>query len=91
MAKGWSVVIAALLALCSLVAQAAGKIDINTAEAAVIAAALPGVGESKAAAIVRYREMHGPFTKVEQLVKVKGIGDKTLSIIRDKISITTAN
>lgn len=90
MTREKSIIAAVLLMLCALVAQASGKLDINAADAAAIAAALPGVGESKAAAIVRYREQHGPFSDVEHLVRVKGIGSKTLAVIRDRISVTGA-
>ena len=55
-------------------AFAAGKVDINSADAATIAAALNGVGEAKAEAIVAHRKQHGPFKSAEQLAEVKGIG-----------------
>lgn len=48
---------------------------------------LPGIGRTKASAIVRYREEHGPFRKVEDLLKVKGIGEKTLNSFKDQIQV----
>ncbi|MFY8272837.1 ComEA family DNA-binding protein [Pseudoalteromonas sp. SSDWG2] len=48
---------------------------------------LPGIGAAKAKAIVQYRDQNGPFTSVEQLVNVAGVGDKLLAKIKDKVSI----
>jgi competence protein ComEA len=53
-------------------------VNINKADAAVIAESLQNVGESKAKAIVDYRTKNGPFKTVADLGNVKGIGDKTL-------------
>jgi competence protein ComEA len=68
-------------------AFAADKVNVNTADAAAIAAALNGVGESKAEAIVAYRQEHGPFKSPEQLAQVKGIGLKTVEKNRDMIEV----
>lgn len=54
------------------------KLNINQATAEQIAHRMNGVGLSKAKAIVLYRQQHGDFEKLEQLVKVKGIGLSTL-------------
>lgn len=59
-------------------AAPAGAININTASAEAIAAALNGVGPKIAEAIVAYRTTHGPFKDKAQLLEVKGIGDATL-------------
>lgn len=53
-------------------------VNINTASAEQLAAALSGIGLSKAKAIVVYRTNHGPFYAAADLVAVKGIGDKTI-------------
>ena len=71
-------------------AFAADKVNVNTADAAAIAAALNGVGESKAEAIVAYRQEHGPFKSAEQLAQVKGIGLKTVEKNRDMIEVGAA-
>lgn len=55
------------------------KININTANAEQLAAALNGIGQKKAEAIVQFREQNGPFKSVEELGQVKGIGEATLA------------
>jgi competence protein ComEA len=71
-------------------AFAAGKVNVNTADAATIAEALNGVGEAKAEAIVAYRQANGPFKSPEQLAEVKGIGLKTVEKNRDLIEVGPA-
>lgn len=62
------------------------KININTASASELEA-LPGIGPSKAAAIVEYRKQNGPFKTLDDLVNVSGIGDKSLENIKPKASV----
>ena len=62
------------------------RLDLNTATEAELRA-LPGIGEAKAAAIVAYREAHGGFSSVEELLQVKGIGEKILAGLRDHVCI----
>jgi competence protein ComEA len=64
---------------------AAQKIDINRAEPWLLEA-LPGIGEVRAQAIVAYRSEHGPFTSIEALLDVSGIGASTFERIRDLIT-----
>ena len=81
----------AMLAACLLAAALpldpaiAGKVNINTADAETIAAELSGIGPAKAKAIIEYREENGPFTSVEELLNVKGIGPRTLEKIRKDV------
>ncbi len=86
---------AALLALAVLTlgtvpplsaAEENGPIDLNRATARELIQ-LPGVGEVIAKRIVDFREEHGPFKRVEDLMKVKGIGEKSLERIRPYIRI----
>lgn len=65
----------------------AGPVNLNTASAEELAAKLHGIGQSKAEAIVAHRDAHGPFTAVEQLLDIKGIGQATLDRNRDIIQI----
>ncbi len=64
----------------------AGKINLNTATAAQLCE-LSGIGESKAEAILQYREENGGFQTVDELTQVSGIGDSTLEKIRDYIYV----
>ncbi|MBI4357349.1 MAG: ComEA family DNA-binding protein [Gammaproteobacteria bacterium] len=65
-----------VIGLLSLIFSAAyAAVNINTADQKTLEA-LTGIGPSKAQAIVQYREKNGPFKTVQDLAKVKGIGDK---------------
>ncbi len=55
----------------------ATPVNINTATASEIAAALNGIGIAKAEALVAYRNQNGMFTSAEQIVNVSGIGEAT--------------
>lgn len=77
---------AALLAATLIAPVAlAGPVDVNSADARTLARELDGIGLSKAQAIVDYRNEHGPFAGPEDLVKVKGVGARTLERIRDDL------
>lgn len=65
---------------------AADTINLNAADQATLAT-LDGVGESKAAAIIEYREANGPFASVGDLSKVSGIGEKTLEKNADRLTV----
>lgn len=78
---------AALSLLLASSAFAADKVDINTADAAVLETALVGIGPAKAAAIVEYRKTNGPFKSAEELAMVKGIGLRTVEQNRERIEL----
>ena len=65
----------------------AGPIDINTADVKSLTKNVKGVGLKKAQAIVAYREKHGLFNQIEELIKVKGIGRKLLDKNRDSLFV----
>lgn len=62
-------------------------ININNADAATLQRELSGVGKVKAEAIVAYRDEHGPFASVDELLEVKGIGAVILEKNREKLSV----
>lgn len=64
----------------------AGTVNVNTADAELLAETLDGIGSSKAHAIVEYREQNGDFKSLSDLLQVKGIGEMTLERNKDKIS-----
>ena len=66
----------------------AGPVDINTATAEQLAANIKGIGQKRAEAIVSYRTTHGPFKKVEELSKVKGVGIKLVEKNRENLLIS---
>ncbi len=63
-----------------------GKININTASESELTQ-LTGVGPKTAASIITYREEISPFQTIEDLMKVKGIGEKTFEKIKDRITV----
>lgn len=69
------------------VQEAQTKVNLNTADSAILQEALIGIGAVKAQAIVEYREAHGPFASVDELLEVKGIGAATLEKNRDRLSV----
>ena len=85
------IILALVLALgIGNAAFAADPVDVNTATAEQLAEALNGVGESKAEAIVAYRETNGPFTHIDELINVRGIGMATVDKNREMIRFDDA-
>ncbi len=66
----------------------AAPVDLNTASAAELAAAINGVGTVKAAAIIAEREENGPFLSVDDLTRVSGIGVKTVERNRQQMTVS---
>ena len=63
-----------------------GLVNLNTADVAALMT-LPGIGESRAKAIISYREQHGAFAKIEDIMKISGIKQAAFSKIKDKITV----
>jgi len=61
-------------------------INVNTANLEELVT-LPGIGESYALRLIEYRKKHGPFERVEDLLNVRGIGDRTLDRIRSRVTV----
>ena len=68
------------------VEKAAPVINLNTASAADLEN-LPGVGAKMAERIVEYRQKNGPFKKIEDLMNVKGIGEKNFLKLKARLSV----
>lgn len=64
----------------------ANKININTASQAELQK-LPRIGEVVAQRIIEFREKNGKFKKIEELMKVRGIGEKTFDNLKDLITV----
>ena len=67
-------------------ARAELRVDLNAATGEELIA-LPGIGDTVASRIVAYREKNGSFTKVEEVMNVKGIGEKTFLKLRPYLFI----
>ena len=68
-------------------AKASDIVNLNTASAAQLEA-LPGIGAKTAERIVAYREKNGPFKKIEDLMNVKGIGEKSFLKLKARLTVT---
>jgi len=79
------VVLAVLLAALPGLAADGKKINVNSADAAQLAL-LPRVGPSIAQRIVEYRKQNGPFKKPEDLMLVRGIGEKTYELLKPYVA-----
>tara|TARA_R110002012_G_scaffold50598_2_gene130829 strand:+ start:3119 stop:3403 length:285 start_codon:yes stop_codon:yes gene_type:complete len=65
-------------------AQDIAPINVNTADAELLAE-LPGIGPSRAEAIIEERETNGTFESAEELARVSGIGSATVDRMRDQV------
>ena len=64
-----------------------GKVNINTADEAGLMT-IPGIGESRAKAIIAYREENGKFESIEDIMKIDGIKEKMFDKIKDSITVS---
>ncbi|TVP44197.1 MAG: ComEA family DNA-binding protein [Halomonas sp.] len=85
------VLAALILSVClgfssGVLAQEVAPININTADAELLAE-LPGIGPSRAEAIIEEREANGPFESADDLVRVSGIGSATVDRMRDQVTL----
>ena len=77
------------LALLLVSSAAAAALNLNTATKDELVA-LPGIGPAKAQAIVDYRNQHGPFRSLDELRKVKGIGEKLFLQLKPELTLGNA-
>jgi len=64
-----------------------GIVNINTASAADLEG-LPGIGPKTAARIVEYRQKNGPFKKIEEVMNVRGVGEKNFLKLKPQLTVT---
>jgi competence protein ComEA len=64
-------------------------VNLNSATAAQIAS-LPGIGPKTADLIVQYRQKNGPFKKIEEIMNVRGVGEKSFLKIKDRLTVAAA-
>ena len=67
--------------------EQSAKVNLNAADAETLRRDLFGIGAAKAKAIIAYRESNGPFTAVDELLEVKGIGKALLEKNRDRLAL----
>lgn len=75
-----------MIPLLLAAAFAAGPVDLNQSTVEELDG-LPGLGSSKAEAIVQHREMHGPFQTLDDLLGVSGIGPGIVAILRGQVAL----
>lgn len=68
-------------------AFAGDAVNVNTATEAELVA-IKGIGEGTADAIIKYREENGPFKNLDDLINVKGIGEKKVAKWAEQLSVS---
>jgi competence protein ComEA len=81
----WSL---SILSAMAAPVSSAQVVDLNTADAATLSRGLLGIGETRARAIIEYRQRHGPFRSIDELALVRGIGPKTVDRNRPRLRVT---
>lgn len=66
--------------------MSSGKVNINTADKALLCS-LPGIGDTRAAAILAYRQEHGSFSAIEDIMQVSGIKESSFQKIKELIVV----
>ncbi len=89
--KLFSALAAGTVALVFSTALLAAKVNINTADAEALAEGIVGVGPEIADRIVQWREENGPFSSVDDLAEVKGIGEATIEKNRENLTIEASS
>lgn len=85
--KNLTQIVIALALLFASHFAVAEVVNINTADAQMLAANVIGVGEKRALAIIAFRDEHGPFKSVDEMTQVRGIGLKLINKNRENLTI----
>jgi competence protein ComEA len=70
-------------------ASEARPVDLNTADSATLET-VPGIGKSLSQRILAFREKNGPFQSVDDLLKVQGVGEKSIQKLRPYLTVAKA-
>ena len=84
---GADTAVAAEFAVAGSAPNMTEPVDLNSATVEELTS-LPGIGKIMAERIVAFRNEHGPFTRVEDLLKIKGIGEKSFGKLRDRVKVS---
>ncbi len=87
--SSWLLLVALLTCGPSLGLAAESPVDLNRATAEQLEG-LDGIGAAKARAIIEFREANGPFASVDDLLQVRGIGDKLLAALKPQVTVGAA-
>jgi competence protein ComEA len=79
-------IVLSLLLSVPAFAESAGPVNVNTADVETLSS-LKGIGQSRAEAIVAYREANGPFRSLHELTQVRGVGERTIEENMDRITL----
>ncbi|MFH1965676.1 MAG: helix-hairpin-helix domain-containing protein [Acidobacteriota bacterium] len=85
----FTVLVIFLFVAGNAMSQGIEKVDINLGDSASLQE-LPGIGPAMAIRIIEYRETNGPFERIEDLMEVKGIGEKRFLNLQDLIVVRAA-
>jgi competence protein ComEA len=70
-------------------ASEARPVDLNTADSSALES-VPGIGKSLSQRILAFREKNGPFQSVDDLLKVQGVGEKSIQKLRPYLTVSKA-
>ncbi|OPL15868.1 MAG: hypothetical protein AVO38_09255 [delta proteobacterium ML8_D] len=79
--------IGSIILVLFLFVSAFAAINLNTADQATLES-ISGIGPAKASAIIKYRNEHGSFKSVDELLNIKGIGPKVLENLRGQVEVS---